>query len=83
MNTKKELQKRAETFFAAVHAGLHKMPAAELRKLKEACANLTTTNCWWATYELGPILTRAIVEQQAFRKSCARSDPRRASELTR
>lgn len=72
MNTKQELQKRAEKFYAAVHGGLPTMPAADLRKLEKACDTLSTTNCWWATYQLGAHLKKAIVEQRAFRKSLRR-----------
>jgi hypothetical protein len=83
VNTKKELQKRADAFHSAVYGGLHAMPAADLRQLEKACDKLTTTNCWWATYQVGPLLKAAIREQREFRKSLRKKRPAKGKETAR
>lgn len=37
---------------------IHEMPESELMALIAACKKLTTANCWWLEYSLGPLLER-------------------------
>lgn len=63
-----ELDRRASLYVASVLTGLDQLSESELNRLARCCRRLTSTNCWWAEYRIGPQLLKEIKCEQNRRR---------------
>lgn len=49
--------------FAGMHRAICELPDAKLAALRDECAQVSRSNCWWATYDAGKSL-RAVVDAE-------------------
>lgn len=62
----RELKERAKHLNAAL-SNLERLSHQRLVALRNACDGVSQTNCWWAVYELAPLLRRSINNEFARR----------------
>jgi hypothetical protein len=74
-NAKRRLKRRLDKLrpFAAqlssMYGDIRGMSTTELKTLSTVCDALAQTNCWWATYRVGPIVQAMAREELAARRS--------------
>lgn len=83
MPTHRELNQSRELLlpFARQHAELlrplQSLPTPQLQRLVEACDHITETNCWWACFQVAPILKAeagAILNQRSESKTAVEAN---------